>query len=607
MLGPTGPTSLRSDRVVGHTASARATALEVSTLYYGDNLDNLRKLKDATIDLCYIDPPFNSKRSYNQIYNNVGNEDRAQAQAFVDTWTWNEEAIKGRDAILLNADGRFHGKTIELIKGLRSVLDEGSLLAYLVSLTLRIVEIRRVLKSTGSFYLHCDPTASHYLKLVCDSVFCAQGGDFQNEIIWKRTGAHGSSHRWGPVHDVILFYAKDQSPTWTDPRDPPDLDYIARKFTECDPGSSRMFQGITLTGSGIRHGESGQSWRGISPTSSGRHWALPGDVIEALGITADGVHQKLDALDAAGVIKWPSKTDGRPRLKWYADQLKGTAMPDLWTEPAPLNSQAAERLGYSTQKPEALLRRIIEASSKPGDVVLDAYCGCGTTVAVAQASGREWIGMDITYQSISLILRRLEDHFGEKAIEAVKIDGAPRDMASAVALAHKKDDRVRKEFEKWAVLTYSNNRATINEKKGADKGIDGTAYFMATASETAKMVFQVKSGGVKRGDIATFNHDRTREGAAMATLITLEPPTGPMANEALGCGLYRHQLMGRDYPVIQIVTVQQIIEAKKRLDLPMGLTVIKKAPAGIVPGQPKEQLGLLHTGPAPTIKPKRRR
>ncbi len=202
-----------------------------------------------------------------------------------------------------------------------------------------------------------------------------------------------------------------------------------------------------------------------------------------------------------------------------------------------------ERTQYPTQKPEALLERIIKASTNEGDLVLDAYCGCGTTVAVAQALNRRWIGMDITYQSIALVLRRLEKQFGKVVLNGIKLDGIPRDMASARALANKKDDRVRKEFEKWAVMTYTGNRAVINQKKGADSGIDGIAYFRTNNTDNAKIILQVKSGSVKRSDIATLRGDMQRESAAMAVLITLEPPTAPMVNEAKAAGLYHHDLM----------------------------------------------------------------
>ena len=224
-----------------------------------------------------------------------------------------------------------------------------------------------------------------------------------------------------------------------------------------------------------------------------------------------------------------------------------------------------------------LLERIIQASSNEGDTVLDAYCGCGTTVAVAQRLRRNWIGIDITYQSIAVILKRLEDQFGAEVLESVTLDGIPRDLDSARALAHKKDDRVRKEFEKWAVLTYSKNRATLHEKKGADKGVDGIAYFVTGHDTTERVIFQVKSGGVKRNDIATLNSDRQRENAALAVFLTLEDSTKPMRDEALAAGVYRHELLNRDVPRIQIVTVQEIIEDGRRIDLPLSVEVLKSA------------------------------
>jgi site-specific DNA-methyltransferase (adenine-specific) len=242
-----------------------------------------------------------------------------------------------------------------------------------------------------------------------------------------------------------------------------------------------------------------------------------------------------------------------------------------------LQQKDPERLGYPTQKPEALLERIVQASSKEGDLVLDAYCGCGTTVAVAQRLNRQWIGIDITYQSVSLILRRLEFAFGKDVVDGISLDGIPRDMESAYALAHKKDDRLRKEFEKWAVLTYTNNRAIINEKKGADAGIDAVAYFLTGKNDNAKIIFQVKSGGVKRGDIATLGGDMEREKAALAVLITLEEPSRPMLAEAKAAGPYRHETMGRNYDRIGIVTIEEIVAEGKRLDIPMSLEVVAAA------------------------------
>lgn len=489
-----------------------------NTLFYGDNLEVLRqKIGDGTIDLCYIDPPFNSKRNYNQIYNNIGSEDRAQAQAFVDTWVWDERANEGFVQILANDAGRFSPQTVDLIKGLQPVLKKGSLLAYLVHMTLRIVEIHRVLKSTGSFYLHCDPTAGHYLKLVLDSVFLSQGGDFRNEIVWCYTGPGSPGMRqFMRKHDTVFWYSKGQ--TWTFNADAVRVAHSSKTKANYKAG---------LVGSGFVGAE---------------HL----------------IHEK-----------------GK--------------VPEDWWQIA-IAPRGKEYLGYPTQKPEALLERIIGASSNIGDVVLDAYCGCGTTVAVAQRWQRKWIGIDITYQSISLILHRLEAQYGKDVLNKITLNGIPQDIASAKALALKQDDRVRKEFEKWAVLTYTNNRAVINDKKGGDQGIDGTAYFLTSENDNAKIVFQVKSGNVERGDIAKLNNDRIREGAELAVFLTLHPSTRGMREEANAAGTYEHTRLQRTYPRIQVVTVEEIIEQHKRLDIPMALEVLRRAQAVSEAGQTPMEL-----------------
>ena len=312
-------------------------------LYYGDNLEVLRKyIKDDSIDLCYIDPPFNSKRNYNQIYNNTGSDDKAQAQAFIDTWSYDDEAVKGFEQITTNYNGVFTKQSIELIIGLEKVLGKGDLLAYLISMTLRIAEIFRVLKPTGSFYLHCDPTASHYLKLVLDAVFCPKGGDFRNEIIWCYQTGGIPKNDFARKHDVIFRYTKSSS-------------YIFNVNLVLEPRSEEVLRRIA-TGA-------------ESATRSKGEWRHPSDIFQI----------------------------------------------------ASINSMAKERLGYPTQKPEALLERIIKASSNEGDLILDAYCGSGTTVAVAERLNRNWIGIDITYQSISLILKRLEDSFGKNVLNDIEL------------------------------------------------------------------------------------------------------------------------------------------------------------------------------------------
>ena len=492
--------------------------MDRNLLYYGDNLEVLRKhIKDETIDLIYIDPPFNSKRNYNQIYNNIGLEDRAQAQAFIDTWVCDSYAAEGFEQILTNHEGRFQSQTIELIKGLRNVLKEGSLLAYLVSMTLRITELHRILKRTGSFYLHCDPTASHYLKLAIDAIFCSQGGDFRNEIIWAYESGGRSKKDFGSKHDTIFRYTKSNK------------------------------------------------------------WIFNADAISLTREEARHNHMKR-SVDADGRIFYSIKSGGKI-YRYYADE--GVIPSDVWTEFSHLQQKDPERMGYPTQKPMSLLERIIKASSNSEDSILDAYCGCGTTIEVAHKLKRQWIGIDITYQSISLILKRLEGAFGKEILKTIILDGIPKDMASAIALAHKQDDRVRKEFEKWAVLTYSNNRAVISEKKGADQGVDGIAYFPVSRAgnkmENEKIIFQVKSGNIGAKDIRNLRGTMEQEGGSLGIFITLQEPTEPMRKTAHAAGIYHHALMERNYDRIQIVTIQDIIEKGTRLEMPLTYEMVKSA------------------------------
>ena len=504
------------------TASNPTYQMGKNQLFYGDNLDVLRsKISSESVDLCYIDPPFNSKRNYFQIYNNIGTDggDKAQAQAFMDTWEWGDEAEAGFAYIVdiqnLN-NGKFTPQTVALIRGLEQVLGHGDLFAYLIHMTLRIVEIHRVLKPTGSFYLHCDPTASHYLKLILDSVFCADAnrGDFLNEIVWCYRGAGYPKLDFGKRHDVIFRYAKSNIYTFN-------LDAVR------EPYAKATIERFKHKIGNVRKG-------------------------------GDFGNQTLHPL-------------GKQPDDWWKIPVVSETSDDWW-EIQPIAPSAKERLGYPTQKPEALLERIIKASSNEGDVVLDAYCGCGTTVAVAQRLKRQWIGIDITYQSISLILKRLQDKYRDQwgVIEAnIKLDGVPRDFASAKALANRKDDKTRKEFEKWAVLTYSQNQARINDKKGADGGIDGVAFFMVDANTNGKAVFQVKSGGASRATIATLNSDRQREKAEFGILITMDKPTKAMQQEVQAIGKYKHPMLNREDDRIQVVTIQELLDGK-RLNLPMS-------------------------------------
>ena len=398
-------------------------------LYYGDNLDVLRRhVADETVDLIYLDPPFNSNATYNVLFaEQNGTKAAAQILAFGDTWHWDQTAAEAYQEVV-----EAGGRVSQAMQAFRQFLGDSNMLAYLSMMGPRLMELRRVLKPTGSIYLHCDPTASHYLKMLMDAVFGPE--NFLNEISWKRTYSHGSAKRYGPLHDVLLFYAKTEGYFWKSLKVEHDPAYIEKHFRCVDETTGKKFQAISLTGAGTtRTGESGQPWRGINPTAVGRHWALPGKVLAALKIDKTTTQEALDALDSAGRIYWPKKESGTPRLKWYIDDTEGVAVPDMWTNINPISAQAAERLGYPTQKPEALLERIIQASSKEGDVVLDPFCGCGAAVAVAQRLNRRWIGIDITHLAVNLIKVRLRDAFGDAA--KYDVIGEPVSVEDAQALA----------------------------------------------------------------------------------------------------------------------------------------------------------------------------
>lgn len=562
-------------------------------LYYGDNLEVLRKyIRDESIDLCYIDPPFNSKRNYNQIYNNLGKEDLAQSQAFMDTWTWDKLAEKGFGEIIDNNRGIFTHQTIKLILGLRSVLNESSLIAYLISITLRVAEIYRALKPTGSFFFHCDPTSSHYIKLVLDSIFLPNGGEFQNEITWKRAFAHCDTKqgmkRCGNIKDNIFFYTKSKNYNWNTIFTEYKLDYLDSEYRHVDK-DGRNYKQTDLTAA-KPGGDTSYEWRVKRELKEESNWIAdlnddylnPDPNWQYKGVTPYRnrywAYSKENMIQFAIQGKLFHRKTGMPRLKQYSEEMVGIPLQNIWDDIPPLTTHDKERLGYPTQKPEALLERIIKVSSNEGDVILDAYCGCGTTVAVAQKLNRKWIGIDITYQSISLILKRLEDSHGSTVLNAVNLSGIPKDIRSAEELAVKKDDRVRKEFEKWAVLTYSQNRAAINQKKGSDHGIDGWGFFPITDKQFGRIVFQVKSGKVGSKDIRDLLGTITREKAELGIFITLQTPTKDMVKEAKAYGLYHYDLMNQDIPKIQIVTIQEILEKEVRLSLPLVAGVLKSSP-----------------------------
>ena len=570
-------------------------------LFYGDNLEVLRGrapdgrpyIPAESVDLIYLDPPFNSNADYNAFFaEQDGTRAAAQIQAFKDTWRWDQAAALAYDDFVVDPETPQLARVALL--AFRELLGTSDMLAYLAMMAPRLVALWRVLKPTGSLYLHCDSTASHYLKLLLDSVFGPSR--FLNEITWKRTHAHGSAKRFGPIHDTIFFYAKGDDFLWVDSKEPHGESYLNKHFKQVDRATGRRFQAITLTGAGVRHGESGQPWRGIDPTSVNRHWAIPGASFERLGVAAETVMEKLDALDAAGLIYWPEKQAGTPRLKWFADELEGVRLSDVWTDIPPIAANAAERLGYPTQKPVALLERIIRVSSNPGDTVLDPFCGCGTTVAAAQKLGRRWIGIDVTHLAITLIKSRLRDEHGAAIEKFYEVHGEPKTLPDALRLAE--DDKHK--FEWWALGLVG--ARPVEQKKGADRGIDGRLYFHDDAEGTRpqQAVFSVKAGqNLSVAMVRDLGHVVEREKAAIGILIVMHEPTGPMRQEANGAGFYQSP-WGTKHPKLQVITVAELL-AGKGVDLPPSrdFRTFKKAPKA-KGNAPKSPMLPLDDDPDPT-------
>jgi DNA modification methylase len=511
----------------------------VNFLYYGDNLDVLRKNVAAeSVDLIYLDPPFNSARSYNVLFRSAaGAESAAQIQAFDDTWRWSQQTDSTFDRLIGGGEAPAH--VADALTAMRHLLGTSDMMAYLVMMTPRLVALHEVLKPTGTIYLHCDPTASHYLKLLMDAVFLPE--NFRSEIVWKRTSAHSSANRYGPVHDVILFYSKSDDYVWNPTYQPYDQTYLDAFYTHMDE-DGRRWRRSDLTGAGVRHGETGKPWRGIDVTAKGRHWFVP--------------PPELDKLDAAGKIHWPLKKGGVPMLKRYADEQPGVPLQDVWTDLPPLHNLAAERLGYPTQKPESLLERIIRSSSEEGQIVLDPFCGCGTTVAVAQRLGRRWIGIDITYLAIDLIQKRLLHSYGSGVEKTYTTQGIPTDLEGARALFRENHF----EFERWAV---SQINGQPKDRPGGDEGIDGRVRFHADQKRIGQVLVSVKGGEqLNPGMVRDLAGTVGRERAEMGILISLEKPTQGMTGEAAKSGSYSSPLTGQSYPKVQVFTVADHFEGR---------------------------------------------
>ena len=567
---------LCAHRRAAHTVAPRAPSggNAMNRLFFGDNLHILRShIADQSVDLIYLDPPFNSKRDYNLLFKSpkaalrAGNHPgagadanteqvfgQAQITAFEDTWHWGQQAEDEFREVLRHPNTA----VADLMLALRAFLKENDMMAYLTAMCVRLLEMHRVLKPTASLYLHCDPTASHYLKLVLDGVFGPER--FCNEIIWKRTGSHSSAKRFGPVHDVLLYYRKSERFTWSDVRLGYESAYL-EKYYRFDDGDGRLYWRNSLTAAGTRKGSSGLPWRGFDPGASGSHWKF--------------TVEKLEELDAQGLIYWPPG-HGYPQIKRYRDELKGLAIGDVWEDIDKINPAGSERLGYPTQKPLALLERIIAASTNEGDVVLDPFCGCGTAIHAAQNLRRGWIGIDITHLAVGLIERRMKKAFPELAEKgAFTVEGVPKDLAGARDLA----DRDKYQFQFWA-LALVGAQPFKGGKKGADGGIDGIIYAEVDKAKTEKILVSVKGGDnvtltMLKDLVATVAHNK----AAIGLFVTRTKPTRPMIVEAAAAGHYVSPLHG-EFPRIQILTIEGLLAGTERPrypDLSMGAQTTRAA------------------------------
>ncbi len=550
----------------------------MATLYYGDNLHVLRDrdwFPSESVDLVYLDPPFNSERDYNVLFTEHEVESEAQIRAFKDTWRWDTAAVKAYRE-LTGTDAESLGippKLVTLAESLRAVLGESDMMAYIAMMALRLVELRRVLKQTGSLYLHCDSTASHYLKMLLDAIFGIE--HFKNDITWLRTVPKSDFRQgatnWPRVHDTILYYAKSNTGTYFCQAMAPYSEDGLKKYNKRDPdGRQYQLTSLNAPGAGSR-GHPKYEFLGVT-----KYWRYS--------------EEKMNALLKEGRIIQPSP-GAVPRYKRYLDEMSGVPTGDVWTDIAPVNARANERLGYPTQKPVSLLERIIKASSNEGDVVLDPFCGCGTTIDAAQRLKRQWIGIDITHLAIALIRNRLDTSFPGIKYE---VHGEPVDTSGALALA----ESDKYQFQWWAlhlVGARPAGEAVGREgKKGMDRGIDGVIRFIddPRAHKSRRILVSVKAGkNLNPAMVRDLRGTIEREDAPIGVLLVAYEPTREMRKEAASAGTWRSPTFdtGREYPRIQIITVAQAL-AGARVDYP-GRDVTLQAATVAQPKQ--EQLALL--------------
>lgn len=519
-------------------------------LVYGDNLAALReRVADAAVDLAYLDPPFNSNASYNVLFREkTGEESPAQIQAFTDTWKWTQEAERTFEQEIIG-NPEIPAAVKDMISAFRQFIGRNDLMAYLVMMAPRLVELRRVLKPAGSIYLHCDPTAGHYLKLLMDTVFGAR--NFRTEIVWKRTSAHNDTRQGrrqhGRIHDIILFYSKTADWVWNPIYTPYDDEYIDGFYRHIEPDTGRRYSLDNMTGpGGAARGNPVYAVMGVT-----RPWRYSQERMQEL------IEQGRVVQTSPGSV---------PRYKRYLDEMPGIQLQDLWADINPVASRARERLAYPTQKPLPLLERIIASSSNEGDVVLDPFCGGGTTVVAAHKLNRQWLGIDITHLAVALLKNRLNTAFGLEAGRDYDVIGEPQDAGGARALW----EQDPYQFQYWAVSLL---QAQPQEppKRGPDRGIDGILHFLDGPRRTAqRAVIQVKGGRVSSPQVRDLKGVVEREGAALGLFISLEPPTREMRQEAVSAGFYHSDLWGRDFPKIQLCTVGEMLSGGG-FDLPPGL------------------------------------
>ena len=509
----------------------------MNQLFYGDNLEVMReRIPDEVADLVYLDPPFNSSRSYNLLFKQVkGDPSPAQIHAFEDTWTWSPLLYEQFKADRRNAT------LFELIEALHRILGASEMMAYVLMMAPRLLELYRKLKRTGSLYLHCDPVASHYLRMVLDAVFGPQ--NLRNEIIWNRTLAKSlMTKRLPRNHDVLLNYVKTPDATWNPNAaftryDESDLDERTdSKYSHRDP-NGRRYQLDNL----------------INPNPD-----RPNLTYEFLGVTRVWRWTRGRMYDAyqRGLVVQP-RPGAVPRLKRYLDEQRGKPLGDVWTDIPPLNSQAKERRGYPTQKPLALLERIIAASSNDGDVVMDPFCGCGTALVAAERMRRKWIGIDITYLAINEIIHRLKTECVEGTKPEFALIGSPQDALAAQKLFESTAGQNHKPFEQWAVTLVGGE---YRDRGGADRGVDGVVPIWGFDGALHKIVIQVKGGqALTLSTVRDFASVIKDNKALLGLMISMKEPTREMQLVCEQQG-YADWPAEKKYPKLQIRTVKDLLE-----------------------------------------------